>query len=230
MLIFDYFIKGWLLTLLLALSVGNAVAASAVSCHCFQDRAFSAAQPQAFDPYLLATTQNRLLAHSFALPRKEIVSAKMAGASGDQLWVRHWIAAATGRSLDELDTLYVRHGSWQKTVLAIEGDPELLGALFWRELAQEDEQRLAVAIVTQILQRDFALSTEELNTLFANNLPLKEQILAVILSRLKEQPIVTVLNEQVQVESWGALLERNKVSVETIETFLERQLRRSKPQ
>ena len=55
-----------ILSVQVLLAPGSVCAAPAVACHCFQERQFSAEKPQAFDPYLLATGQNRLLAQTFA--------------------------------------------------------------------------------------------------------------------------------------------------------------------
>lgn len=70
-----------------------------ISCHCFQDRSYNPRQPAAIDPYLLATTQNSLIAAVYQVPKRDLVRSKMTGTPNDEIWVSHH-QAQTGRQVD----------------------------------------------------------------------------------------------------------------------------------
>lgn len=210
------------LTTLLVLSwVGTAAAVSTVDCHCFRDREFSLENPAAYDPYLLATVQNRLLAHAFKVPRKEIVSAKMAGASGDMLWVAHWVAKVSSRPLTEVKAVYLKHSSWKKALSELSVKREKLGPLVQDSLDGENESLLAWAVVTQVCSQ-YLSSQGVFMKLKERGASLKEAILATILAELKEASAQELYDQAVQTGHWGSLLAASRLTVDSIEFFLEK--------
>lgn len=193
---------------------------STVDCHCFRDRAFSAENPSAFDPYLLATVQNRLLAHAFSLPRKEIVRAKMSGVSGESLWVAHWVAKAAGRRVEEVQALYAETLSWQPVVKQLSADPEKLGSVFWVTLPNNDEVMLAWAVVTQVSQAFLENSAADYAALQKGGATLKEAILSCVLGKLLQKEALDIFAKARQDGQWGSLLVSSGQSVESVEAFL----------
>ena len=88
-----------LLTLLTLAAPVPATANPTISCHCFQDRSYNPNQPDAIDPYLLATTQNSLIAAFYQVPKRDLVRRKMTGTPNDEIWVTHH-RNKTGRQVD----------------------------------------------------------------------------------------------------------------------------------
>lgn len=202
--------------------VHSDAAVSTVDCHCFRDRAFSAENPSAFDPYLLATVQNRLFSHAFSLPRKEIVSAKMAGARGERLWVTYWLAKTSGRQVAEVKRLYEKASSWKTVVKQLSVDPESLGSNFWAALSDSNEVLMAWAVVTQVSKTFLKNPEEDYATLQQEGATLKEAILASVLAQTQERKSMDVFALARQGGSWGSLLVSAGQSVESLEAFLSR--------
>lgn len=195
-------------------------AVSTVDCHCFRERSFTPENPSAFDPYLLATVQNRFLAHAFNLSRKEIVSEKMSGASGEGLWVLHWLARNTDLGAHELKALYRKAESWRKVVFLAGGDPERLGSQFMAALAKDDEQDLARAVVNQVFMQSLGVDEKRLAELNNRGATLKETIIASLLALLNEEDSLQLFNRAHQNGSWGSVTVAVGTTVETLETFL----------
>lgn len=216
--VFFYLFVPFCLLMLQTTSSGAAV--STVDCHCFRDRAFSAENPSAFDPYLLATVQNRLLAHAFSIPRKEIVSVKMSGARGETLWVMHWVAKASGRRAEEIQDLYAKRLSWESIVKQLSVDPESLGSGFFAALSGNDEGSLAWEVVAQVSGAFLESSEADYAALLEENASLKEAILACVLASMQRQKAVDVFALARQRGNWGGLLTSSGQSVESVEAFL----------
>jgi hypothetical protein len=210
-----------LTALLVLFWVSSAAAVSTVDCHCFRDREFSPQNPTAYDPYLLATVQNRLLAHAFNIPRKEIVSTKMAGAKGDTLWVAHWVAKVSSKSFAEVRTVYAKHSSWQKTIAELSVNREKLGAVFQNSLKNEDESLLAWAVVTQV-SNQYLSDRAIFAALRDRGASLKEAILATLLGELKGVSAVDLLDQAIQDGHWGTQLVSSRLTVESVESFLKK--------
>lgn len=208
------------IVLALLLVAFPAAAASTVDCHCFRDREFSPQNPAAYDPYLLATVQNRLMAYAFDVPRKEIVSLKMTGgAQGESLWIAYWVAKASSRPVSEVRDLYSRTSSWEKTVAGLAIKPETLGTAFHANLAEGDDTSLAWDVVEQVSEK-FSTHPDAYADLKQRGASLKQAILACVLAELKEIPAVTLYNQAMQQGAWGSLLSSSNLAVESIESFL----------
>ena len=153
-------------------------AESTVNCHCFQDRAYDPQRAYTADPYFLATTQNALLANLFGLSKKDVVSAKMGGASGDSL----------GSVVKQLNI-----------------DPEQLGPLFVTAL--NDKQKLATIVVDEQLTENLDVETLQLQQLRGQGADNQQTVIAVFLGHLSN-PEPAELFSQVEdgESSWGNLL------------------------
>lgn len=214
----------WVFTLLVLLFVSPGHATSTVDCHCFRERSFSSDNPQAFDSYLLVTTQNRLFAHAFRVERKEVVKSKMAGVRGDFLWITHWLARHTGTSVEEINELHARELSWRKVTLALGPDPEALGSAFMGALHNDDEEDLAWAVVSQVCREGFSLPGQHFVDLRRAGCSLKEAILATVLASMQGKEAMKLFNKARQLGSWGRLMVDSAISVESIEAYLNKTL------
>ncbi len=209
-----------LVALLLIVATGMSHAASTVDCHCFRDRSFSPEKPAAFDPYLLATVQNRLLSYAFAVPRKEVVSEKMSGVSGEGLWVAHWIARSANLPVAEIQNLHANKGSWRAVVAQKAIDPESLGSRFVAALLEEDNDLLAWLVVSEVLGQSLAVSVEGFMALRQTGASLKEAILAHLIALLRQDRAQLVLKRARQNGNWGSVSIASGITVEDLDSFL----------
>ena len=205
--------------LLCGLFVNQSKAANTVDCHCFRVRTFSAENPSAFDPYLLATVQNRLLAYSFKIQRKDIVSMKMSGTPGPHLWIVSWMSQAMDKERNEVDTLYNAYGSWSALVAGEAIDPEVLGPRFTAALNSGHTQDLAWAVVAQILELHFNASSERFLRLSSRGSSLKEALFAELLAVMHKLDAVVIF-QKAQDSSWGSVMHELGTSIERLDKFL----------
>jgi hypothetical protein len=155
----------------------------AITCHCFKDRSYNADDPGKIDPYLLATTQNSLMACVFDIPKKDIVQAKMSGTSGDDLWIAHYCASKSGVDPKKLMAAKKDAGSW-KTALKREGvEFSKLGDKFSGLVsAGALEESLSSEIVDYMLEKRLGAGPDVLKHLRAKGASSKEVILSTIFS------------------------------------------------
>lgn len=204
---------------LCSLFVNQSKAANTVDCHCFRVRTFSSENPSAFDPYLLATVQNRLLAYSFKIQRKDIVSMKMSGTPGLHLWIVFWVSQAMDKERNEVDTLYNAYGSWPALVAGEAIDPEVLGPWFTAALNSGREQDLAWAVVAQILESHFDVSSDRFLLLSSRGSSLKEALLAELLAVMHKLDVLVIF-QKAQDSSWGSVMHEFGTSIERLDGFL----------
>lgn len=198
-------------------------AASAITCHCFQDRQFDPARPSAADPYLLATVQNRLMARIFGVSRETIVSSKMGGVDNDRLWVAHWMGRASAHGAEEILAARSRDPSWRKLATDMKTDPERLGPLFMAQLAGDgSDQVLAAAIVDQLLGGYFAVPAGVLETLRRDGAGNQELIMAVIIGQAAGKLPAELYARVRAGSSWGTLMEVNALNLPKIDGLLSR--------
>ena len=217
--------------LLLTAIPATAAAESVTTCHCFQQRQYSPTQPKAFDSYLLATMQNRLLAHTFEVPRGEIVKAKMGGRTNARLWVAYALARSAGVPPASIFAAYDRKGSWQAVVRQYPPDPELLGSALFAGLARNaDDAELAWLTVTDILGRNFGATPAELAALGRITGSLQETILATLLAQVLHLPLEEVPDRQRTAGSWGHLMAEAGLTLEQLDRLVFSGPAGSKPQ
>ena len=216
-----------LLLLLFMLAAVPVHAASAISCHCYQDRSFDPQRAAAADPYFLATTQNSLLAAVFKLSKKEVVRAKMSGSSGDDLWISHFLAQRTAQSTEQWMAGRSSAGSWGKAVTAAKLSASELGPRVAKAVKEElGDEALARAVAEELLISRAGIDPAVLNALGKASASLQETILAVFLAAQSGQP-ASELFQAVQSKNttWGRLLDGYQIPPGEIEQRVIRMLR-----
>lgn len=180
-------------------------AASTINCHCFKDREYDSLRAYAADPYFLATTQNSLMATLFDLNKKDVVSAKMAGADGDNLWVGYYLSKMSGEAVNEINFLYSREKSWSAVVKILKIDPEKLGVPFRKAL--DDPKMLAEVVVDEQLLKYLNAAVSQVNKLRDHGANNQKTIMAVFLGQLSlQEPVELFKKVEEGKSSWGHLL------------------------
>jgi hypothetical protein len=187
----------------------SAAANPVISCHCFQDRSFDPTRPDAVDPYLLATTQNSLMAASFALVKRDLVKAKMTGTSGDALWVAHYLATRSDQNASRLMSNYGRTGSWQATVTALKIPKGNLDLRFAALLAgNADGEVLAAAIADEMVTTLLGADPTAVERIRFRGGATPEIILATFLGRKSNRSPVDLYGDVTAGRtSWGEILD-----------------------
>lgn len=217
----------YLLVLVLTLAASPVAAASAISCHCFQERSFDPQRAAAADPYFLATTQNSLLAASFSLSKKEVVRAKMRGTSGADLWVSNFLAQSTGKPAEEWLTGRNSGGPWARTVTSAKLSVSVLGPRVAKAVSEEaSDEALARAVVEEMLVSRAGTEPAVLSALSSGGASLQETILAVFLEAQGGRPAVEHWAAvQSKNKTWGSLLDGYQIPPGEIEQRVVRMLR-----
>lgn len=190
-----------------------APAAPTITCHCFTDRSYDPVRPAAADPYFLATAQNSFFAAAFNVEKRAIVVKKQKGASSDDLWVAYWLAARFGGDQETLLEERKSKGSWRRVAapLALSGKP--LGDRVAAALkANASDERLAAAMVDELLLRFRFHGAQELAALRKAGASSQEMILAGLIAAKTRQPAIRLYREVREGSAtWGTLLQRAKI-------------------
>ncbi len=198
---------------------GPRPAAGAMSCHCFRDRAYDPAEPAGADPYVLANAQNSLLAAAYGIPKKQIVRAKMTGTDGDDLWVAHAVASATGRAPEELLAARAEAGSWPGGLSRLGVTPGRLDPALARALAPDAPAGApANAVVDAVLVRRLGVAPEAVAALRRQRPSNAEAVAAAVLHRLgRGGPTEILQRVRAGQATWGSLLHDAGVAPAEIE-------------
>jgi hypothetical protein len=186
-----------------------ATSAPAMPCHCFSEKTYDPLQPEAADPYFLATAQNSFFASTFSMSKKKVVFAKQKPAStAEGLWVAYWIAWKTGGDPAPILRSRYRNGSWKTALDAMKLDPGRLGEPFSDLLAKaSDDLRLSRFVVDDILSSRKMAKNTDLNLLREMGATDQETILASLLAlktgRQADKFFQAVKNGEA---TWGTLL------------------------
>jgi hypothetical protein len=177
-------VKPRLAALLVAAATQFAAAgseAAAPACHCFRDREFDAANPGKSDEYLLATAANTLLSAAYGVPKRGIVQARMAGTSGEDLWISTYAAHRQGVDPAVLMTARATSASWRDVFKSRGADLEALGPRFVAALAGgAGDAALARTAAAETLAARLGTPWPELEAL-AGSASLEETVLAALL-------------------------------------------------
>lgn len=196
------------LTISLFLPV-NAFAIPAITCHCFTDRSYDPARPSVADPYFLATTANSFLSVAFGVEKKTIVIKKQRGASGEDLWIAYWLASRTGSNLEQLLERRKTATSWHQTAARLKVPA---GKISDAIKANATDERMANAVVDELLLRYRFLSDSDLTLLRKSGADNKELIMSGFISLKSRQPAILLFREvKLGKQSWGALLQRYRI-------------------
>jgi hypothetical protein len=211
--------KPVLLALFLTGAAGTAEAASAISCHCFKDRAFDRSRPAAADAYILATAQSSFLAAAFRVEKKDLVRARMTGTSAEDLWIAQWLGARSRESPDRLQTLRGAKRSWAEALQGIRLDPARVPASFLAKAAAgaSDGELAAEAADLEIVSA-WPASGVALKGLRLQGTTTPEAILSLLLaSRTGRMPSEIVDEVRGGRQSWGALLDASGLAPKGVE-------------
>jgi len=216
-----------IIAILLLVLPTPALAASAVSCHCFRDRSFDPGNPAAADPYVLATAQNSLLAVAFGTEKKGIVSAKMTGTPGEDLWVAHWAGDKLGLRPAELLDARARVANWSEAFSSLGVEPSRLGADAAELLARQgSDAALASLVVDDVLTSRLRATPEALRQVRSRGAADAATVAASILSRLSgKSPEEMYLAVADGPSTWGSLFHSVGVEPPAIEDAVRSLLR-----
>ncbi len=179
-------------------------AAPTAGCHCFQDRAWDPARPDAADPYVLATTRSSLLSAAFGVGKGTLVRTVMGGTAADDLWIAYWAAARADRDPAALLARREQLGGWKPALAGAKG----LGAEFEAALASgAPDAALSAFAIDDVLLRRLHASPEDVALLRAAGARSEEVVLAAVLSvRLGVPAMPMLARVRAGKASWGSTL------------------------
>lgn len=225
---------GRFLLLAVALAVVAALPAEAIptiTCHCFRDRAYDAAQPSAADPYFLATTQNTFFALAFHIDRTSVVLMKQQGVPADDLWLAYWLASRSSGDANRLLEARAQGNSWHDILKPMQLDSQQLGARLSTAVSDnEPAPQMAAAIVDQLLTGYQLLNEGKLDGLRTAGASNQEAILATFLARRTGQPAEQMLaSARSGRQSWGAMLHAAGIDGKNLQQWVADTMKRSTP-
>jgi hypothetical protein len=211
-----------LILLALLLAAGPALAAplSAVTCHCFTDRSYDAARPEAADAYYLAATQNTFFAKLFKTEKKLLVRGKQKGMRMEDFWVAHYVAEQTQTSAETLLKERSAHPNWSATLAAQGISDQSLDPFFANALATESSgTRLDQVLVDELLPRHGVLDKEDIAPLRQAGLENQELLMVALLAKKSGKSAQAVAREKSDTgRSWSALFHEAGIDIARIET------------
>ncbi len=182
--------------------------AAGTACHCFRDREYDPADPGKSDEYLLATAANSLLSAAYAVPKREIVQARMSGTSGEDLWISTYAAHRQGEPAGVLMTARAAAASWREVFQSRGGQLESLGPRFVGALAAgAGDAALARLAAAETLAGRLGTPWAELEEVTGRGATLQETVLAALIGRWSSRPAAEVYADVKAGKSgWSRLL------------------------
>lgn len=192
-------------------------------CHCYRVRTFDPAEPQAADPYILATTRSSLLSAAFGPPKRELVAAVMTGTSPEDLWIAHAAAAPAGRPAAALLDAKAKRGTWKAALDGVALPARLAGAIA-RGAPDAD---LAAIAVDDVLAARVGTEPAELEAARATGASTPEVILAAVLAaRLGTAPATVLAPVRAGTATWGGALQALGLAPRDLDGVVRAALRR----
>ncbi len=191
-----------------------------MSCHCFQDRVYDPARPDAADAYFLATVQNSLIAAALDIPKKSIVKAKMGGADADLLWVSYYMSHRTGLSFSDALAAYAGSADgWSEFVKKVLQSTDKLDMPFVKVLARpSDMEGLADGAYRSVMSAQLGFDEADLDRLEISGAGRKEQILAAFISLLTaDDPVQIIESVKAGKQTWSQALATTGLDPKQIE-------------
>lgn len=193
-------------------------------CHCYRQRTFDAARPEAADPYILATVRSSLLSAAFGPAKRELVAAVMTGTQPEDLWIAHWAAARGGRDAGGLLAAKGARGSWRAALGGVPGAPETFAAALARGAPDAE---LAALAVDDVLVRRLGADAAELAAARAAGGSTAEVILAALLAaRLGTAPATVLAPVKAGKATWGLALQALGLAPRDLDGVVRRSLAR----
>jgi hypothetical protein len=191
-----------LLSAVLPVSAG---ADAAGACHCYRDRSFDPARPEAADPYILATTRSSLLSAAFGASKRELVQSVMTGTSPEDLWIAHWAAASAQSDAAALLDAKRAAGSWKA---AFRSSPRLAERLEAATAAASSDSVLAATAAADVITSRLGVDGSVQAALRRAGASTSETILAVVIAkRLGTYPPTVLAPVKSGKASWGMVLQ-----------------------
>lgn len=208
-----------LLAALLVLAPASlAVAAPAVTCHCFQNRRFDPADPPAADPYILANARSSLLSAAFGVSKATLVRAVMGGTAPEDLWIAHWAAPRVGREAGALLAMVSEAGAWRAALAGTKGLPAAFEAALGRGAPPSE---LAALAVDEVVRTRLGADAATLRALRDAGASSEQVIVSVFLARrLAARPPDVLARFRGGRATWGTLLNEAGLAPEGIETAM----------
>lgn len=207
----------------LQLAPDPAVAEPTVACHCFRNRSFDPADPEAADPYILATARSSLLSASLGVPKASLVRAVMSGTAAEDLWVAHWAGARTGKDPDSLLEAIAGSRSWTGVLAGAKNLPEAFGAALARGGTSAE---LAAIAIDDVLVNRLAAAPDVILALRSAGATSEQVILSTFLGARLQRPAAEVLSTfRSGKASWGALLRDAGLAPDAIDAAMRTSLR-----
>ncbi|MDY0269257.1 hypothetical protein [Trichloromonas sp.] len=202
---------------------------SAVTCHCFTDRSYDAARPEAADAYYLAATQNTFFAKLFKTEKKLLVRGKQKGMLMEDFWVAHYVAGQAKSSAETLLKARYEHPNWSATLAAQEIDGQSLEPFFTNALASEASgTRLDRVIVDELLPRHGVLNKGDIAPLRQAGLENQELLMVALLAKKSGQTAQAVAQgKSATGKSWSALFHEAGIDIARIDSEIDDLLRHS---
>lgn len=197
----------------------SAGAIPAITCHCFTNRSYDAAQPAAADGYFLATTQNSFFAIVFNTDKKTVVMKKQQGVVAEDLWIAYWLAAQSGISPESLLQTRKTKDNWQAVIAHLSLSPEKTGARFSAALTPfASAGRLSEAVVDEFVIKYRLLDGAGLTELRKAGASNQELIISTLISAKTKIPARQLYSEvRSGAASWGLLLFRANINTKEMQ-------------
>lgn len=202
-------LKKWHLILCAAIFLVPTLSWS-MACHCYTQKNYDPNNPTSADPYLLATSQNSLVANVYNVAKKKVVLAKQkASTTSERLWVAHWVAERTPFTPGDLLKARYRNNSWQKALAALEIDTQLLGNDFSQTLDSLNvDTNLSQFVVNHVLLSHQVIAETQLSDLRMLGSNDAETIISSLLALKTNLPASEFYNSvKFGGASWGSHLE-----------------------
>lgn len=192
----------------------------AITCHCFTNRSYDAAQPAAADGYFLATVQNSFFAIAFNTDKKTVVMKKQQGLSGEDLWVAYWVAAQSGISPESLLQAKKGKENWQAVIVSLPLSNDKMGARFSAAITPfASAVRLSEAVVDELVIRYALSGSGDLAALRKSGATNQEVIISTIISaKTKKSPRQLYSEVKSGTATWGSLLSKANINTKEMQS------------
>jgi len=181
-------------------------AESAITCHCFQERAYNPAEPFAADDYILASSFNSFLARTFDIAKKQIVMLKMKqGVEQDDLLIGLKIAKAAGIDLDKLLSSR-RTEQWPQIISGLVGDGTVHSDPVLQTIRSGNDHEAATRVAEEAITAFYGIPIDEIEGLRRSGLDEREMPLLLVLAYASNrEPAALARQHEEKGMSWSGI-------------------------